>query len=506
MFHLSSSAARPARRLRRGLSVPAASDAPHEMGRKGPPPELAQREKHRITLVAIAAGLALTCLKLVVGLLTGSLGILSEAVHSGIDLVGSIITYISVRIAGRPADQDHPYGHGRFENLSAMIQGLLLIITAGVIIYESVRRIFFVTVEVEVSTSAFLVMGTGIAIDVWRSRLLSRAARRYHSQAMEAGALNFRADVFSSGVVILGLGLVAYGKVIGGGGVLARADALAALVVAIVIVAMSVQLVLKGVNVLLDRAPVTLQKRMTIAAASVPGVVKSQPVRLRESGDRLFADITVAVPRTTSLAAAHTITEQVEGSIRQVEPRTETVVHVEPTITETETAAEQIRAIALWMGVDTHHERVYWVEDHLEASVHIQVEPSLTLQQGHHLAHRLVAALKDDLHLRRVNTHIEVGTPHPDWRRDISQQHPEYVENIRQIVTQIGVAGRCDEVRLYRSEGSGTDVVLHCKFPLSALMGEIHRRTELLEQALRERLPELEHVLIHAEPDRQTAA
>ncbi|MEJ7652369.1 MAG: cation diffusion facilitator family transporter [Chloroflexia bacterium] len=353
-------------------------------------------EKNRITLISVAAAFVLTVLKLVVGLLTGSLGLISEAAHSGLDFVASIITFAAIRIAGRPADENHPYGHGRVENLAATVQGLLLIGTAVAIIFESVRRFFFAPHPVEASVWTFVVMTLSIVVDLWRSRLLARAARRFHSSALEADALNFRADMFSSSVVIVGLTLVAVSNSSGGDGLLARADAGAALVVAMVIIAVSGRMMFRAVNVLLDRAPITLQDQMTVAVADVPGVVEAHPVRLRESGDRLFADVVVSVPRTATLAEAHMITQQVEESLRTVESRTETVVHFEPAVTETETAADRIRAVAQALGVRTHHEIVHRVGDAFEASLHVEVPPMLSFGEAYSLSQRLVAELQRD--------------------------------------------------------------------------------------------------------------
>lgn len=289
-----------------------------------------QSNKTKVTLVSVGSALVLTALKLFVGLLTGSLGMLSEAAHSGLDFVASVITFFSVRIAGRPADTDHPYGHGRVENLSAIVQGVLLLGTAGWIIYESVVRIFFSTVVVETTIWTFAVMAASIVIDLWRSRMLMAAARQYYSKALEADALNFRADMYSSAVVIVGLMLTYIGQRAGGIAWLEKADALAALVVAVMIVRMSGRLAGQSLGVLLDRAPEELVLAMTRAVASVPGVVRVDPVRLRESGHRLFADVVVTTDRSASVAEAHDLTRRIEDALRQVEPRTETLVHVEP--------------------------------------------------------------------------------------------------------------------------------------------------------------------------------
>lgn len=459
------------------------------------------QEKARVTLVSVGAAVVLTAVKLVVGLLTGSLGMLSEAAHSGLDLVASVITFFSVRIAERPADPDHPYGHGRVENLSATLQGLLLLATASWIIYESVLRIFFHSVPVETSAWTFVVMGSSIAIDFWRSHMLQAAAERYHSKALEADALNFRADMYSSAVVIVGLAFTYVGEYVGGMAWLAKADAVAALVVALMIMRMSGGLALRAVNVLLDRAPHQLANEMTRAVASVPGVVRATPVRLRESGNRLFADVVVTAARTASLAEAHDLTERIESAVRSVESRTETLVHVEPIPTETETAAERIRAISLRLGLSTHHEAVYGVEGHLEASLHLEVAPQLPLREAHALADHLVGRLREDnASLERVDTHIEVAVPAPVPRHLIHTGTEQRTDEIMAIVRHLDVGARCHEVRLYETAEHAWGAVLHCDFDPDLPMRDIHRLTERIEFALRQHFPDLEYVLVQAEP------
>ena len=422
-----------------------------------------QRQKNRVTTVSVGASLLLTCAKLAVGLLTGSLGILAEAAHSALDLVASVITFFSVRIAGRPADEGHPYGHSRVENLSAIVQGLLLLATASLIAYESLKRIFFEDVAVQASLWAFGVMGAGILVDLWRSRLLLRVAKRYRSRALEADALNFQADMLSSAAVIAGLGLVALGNALGRREILNKADAVAALVVGGFIIYKSASVLLRSTSVLLDRAPAGLAERVRRAAASVPGVVDAPFVRTRESGSRTFADVVVTVPRTTSAAEAHELTEKVEEAIRSVDRRADTVVHVE-------------------------------------------VAPDLTLEEAHALVQRLGSALREEYpRLLKVNSHIEVAEPVPEEKREATAERPELLARIERVVLRAGMEARAHEVRLYgpgeTSDADGAvDVVIHLDFPPSTNVGEVHHRTELIEQVLRTEVQELGQVVIHAEP------
>ena len=201
----------------------------------------ADREKHWVALSSVLAAIFLTGMKLVVGLMTGSLGILSEAAHSGLDLVAAVVTLFAVRISGRPADREHTYGHGKVENLSALFETVLLLVTCIWIIYEAIQRLFFKEVLVEASIWAFVIMGVSIVIDFSRSRALARVAKKYQSQALEADALHFSTDIWSSSVVIGGLLLVRGADWLGLAW-LTKADALAAMGVAGIVVYISAQL------------------------------------------------------------------------------------------------------------------------------------------------------------------------------------------------------------------------------------------------------------------------
>lgn len=348
-------------------------------------------------------------------------------------------------------------------------------------------------------------MGLSIAVDLWRSRLLMAAARKYHSRALEADARNFRADLLSSSVVIVGLALTALAGQSESLQWLHSADALAALIVGLNIVWMSARLALQSLNVMLDRAPVALRERVTQAVRGVPGVIDTGAVRLRESGHLVFADVTVSTSRALSLTEAHRVSERIEAAVREVEPRAETVVHVEPVAVKDEPATAALRVTAAELGFDVHHEQVYGIGERLEASLHLVVSPTLTLEEAHRQAHELVAAVRqDNPQLTRVETHLEVTEPYLRFQREVSSEQPETVRRIREVLEGSLLQAKLHEVRLYHHAAShdAWEVVVHCGFPKTLAMREVHRRTEELELHLRQALPILEQVLIHAEPSR----
>ena len=290
----------------------------------------AQREKNAAALSSVVAAVGLTTFKIVVGVATGSLGILAEAAHSGLDLLAALMTFLAVRIAGRPADEGHPYGHGKAENLSALFETLLLLVTCGWIIYEAIQRLFFKHVQVEVSIWSFIVMMTSIVVDYTRSRILYRAARKHNSQALEADALHFSTDIWSSSVVILGLILVLLAERVPDLAFLARADALAALAVALIVVYVSLELGIRTVAVLMDAAPRGVAERVSAACRAVPGVADCHAVRVHYSGPKLFVDVHINLDGNLSLESAHALTEAVERAVQALYPEADVTVHPEP--------------------------------------------------------------------------------------------------------------------------------------------------------------------------------
>jgi cation diffusion facilitator family transporter len=294
-------------------------------------PAHATEEKNRAALNSVAAAFLLTGMKVAVGLLSGSMGILAEAAHSGLDLAAAMVTCLAVRAASKPPDRNHAYGHGKVENLSAMVETLLLLATCAWIIKESIHRLTTRHSPVDASIWAFAVMGISIAVDFSRSRMLYRVAFKHRSQALEADALHFSTDIWSSAVVILGLLGVKLAGWYPGLSFLQQADAVAALLVAGIVVVVSGRLGLRTIQALLDTSPPGEDERIRAVVAAIDGVFDCHAVRVRHSGPHYFVDLHITVDGDQSLRAAHALTERVEQAVEAILPGADVTVHPEPT-------------------------------------------------------------------------------------------------------------------------------------------------------------------------------
>jgi len=290
------------------------------------------QEKRSVALSSVLAAVGLTAFKIIVGLSTGSLGILAEAAHSGLDLMAAVMTFLAVRISGKPADSNHLYGHGKAENLSGLFETLLLLVTCFWIIYEATHRLLYHATDVEVNYWSFTVMITSIVVDISRSRILYRAAKKYNSQALEADALHFSTDIWSSGVVILGLVCVKISERVPSLAFLHTADSVAAMMVGLIVVYVSVKLGIRTIQALLDVAPSGIEKKIVSAVEVLPGVTGCHNVRVRYSGPQLFVDIHILVDGNQTLKEAHNLTEEIERTIQKLVPNADVTVHPEPNL------------------------------------------------------------------------------------------------------------------------------------------------------------------------------
>lgn len=463
------------------------------------------QEKTAVALSSVFAAVALTGSKLGVGLMTGSLGLLSEAAHSALDLVAALITWLAVRFSDRPADAEHNYGHGKIENLSALFETLLLLATCLWIIYEAVRRLFFQEVHVESSAWGFVVILFSIAVDWSRSRALMRVAKKHHSQALEADALHFSTDIWSSLVVLFGLGMVWLGNHTQRPS-LAKADAIAALVVAGIVIWISLKLGRRTIDDLLDRAPPELAEQVR-AAAAVPGVEKVERVRLRKSGAQTFVDVTLIVPRQTPLPVSHRLANEAETAIASALPGADVVVHVEPAGETPSAILKTIHALAARHALRAHAIAVSDPQRERALAMHLEVGDHLSVEAAHQQASAFERDLRAALpQFQSVITHIEPRHAHgasPQPGADLTEAELE--KALRQLIAAEGLSLQPHDLQLHRA-GASLSLSFHLACDGATQIGAAHDLTTRLENRLRRCFPQLSQIVIHVEPWEQEKA
>ena len=450
--------------------------------------------KQKVALTSIAASAGLTVTKAVVGVATGSLAILSEAAHSLVDLAATVMTYFAVRVSGKPADEEHHYGHGKVESVTALAETALLFLLSGVVVWEALQRLIGGHGQaVEATFWAFAVMAGSVIVDFFRARVLYRVAAETSSEALEADALHFGSDMWSSIAVLIGLVAVAFGYT--------WADSAAAIVVAVFICIAGWRLGRRTIDTLTDTAPAGAADRITTIVARIPGVVGVERVRVRPAGDVLFVDLVVTVSRTLPLDRVAVLKERIEGAVRKEFAKAEVTVNTEPRALNDETVLERVMVIARNRALATHHVTVHAIEGRLAVSLDLEVDGRLSLRAAHDIASGLEDAIREELGPDvEVETHIEPLQPHDEPGRDAPDERIAVVRDaLTEIATKVDFIGEVHDVRVREADG-GEIVNFHCLVDPALAVADVHERVDQVERALRLRFPLIKRVIGHAEP------
>ena len=461
--------------------------------------ESMRQEKRAVALNSLLAAAAITAFKLVVGISTMSLGILSEAAHSGLDLIAAFVTLLSVRVSDKPADAEHQYGHGKVENFSAFIETGLLLLTCVWIVWESVRRLTGQhPVHIEPSLAAFLVLFASMSVDWWRSHKLKKVAEKYESQALEADALHFSTDIFSTGVVAVGLAMVWAGerfKV----GWLVKADAIAALVVSVVIVYVSWRLARKTIDALLDAASPGDRSRVIEAALQVHGVVEVERARMRRAGNRYFVDLTVGLARNVTFQRSGQVVADITDAVHRILPDCDVVIHSVPRETGHENIFDRIRAVASRNNFSVHDVSVQDLGGQLHVEQHLELDETLPLKSAHEIVTGLEAEISREVpEISTILTHIE-SEPNTIESGNKVLRDAVLEQKLKPIVKEFPEILDMHEVEIKRVRGK-VYMSCHCTMPDDLSLSRVHDVSTELEIRFKQAAPELFKVLIHPEP------
>lgn len=456
-------------------------------------------EKRQVALHSLLSAIAITFLKLVVGLSTRSLGILSEAAHSGLDLVAAFITLLSVRVSDKPADADHQYGHGKVENFSAFLETGLLLLTCIWIVWEAVRRLGgYHSVHIEPNLAAFGVLFASMAVDWWRSGKLRRIARKYDSQALEADALHFTTDIFSSAVVALGLFLVVMADKWQRPW-LVKADAIAALVVSLIIVYVSWRLARQTIDALLDAAPAGYRGRILEAALKINGVIEVERVRVRRAGNRYFADLTVGLARNVTFQRSDQVAAEISDAVQGILPESDVVIHPVPRESRHENIFDRIRAVAARNNFNVHDVSVQDLAGRLHVEQHLELDENLSLKQAHDLATSVEAEMRKEVpEISTILTHIESEPATIESGEKVARD-AALEKKLKPIVREFPEVLDMHDIEIKRVRDK-VYMSCHCTMSDDLPLSRVHDISTALEIRFKQVAPELFKVLIHPEP------
>lgn len=453
-----------------------------------------EQQKQQVALSSVSASLLLTLLKIVVGLLTGSIGILSEAAHSAMDFGAAALTWFAVRISDKPADSKHHYGHTKIESVTALIETGLLFLTSIWIVYAAVERLISGKAEIEVKWYAIAVVIVSIVVDISRSRALKRVAKETGSQALEADALHFSSDILSSAVVLVGLVFVSLG--------MPWADAVAGILVAVLVCHAAWQLGRKTIDVLVDAAPEGLSEQIDEIASAVPGVVAIEKMRVKPAGPFVFIDLTITVSRTLPQEKVRAICTAVEKRLREEMPDSDVTVNSRPIALDSETLTERVHVVGLNHGLHAHNISTSLAAKRKQITFDVEVDGHLTIRE----AHEAVSALEKELH-EEFDSEIDICIhldPLRHEERHTVELPPEEADKVYLTIRQAAetIAGIEDvhDITVRRTEHDKLCITLHCAFADEILLENVHSLTSRLEGMIYSALPDTSRVIVHAEP------
>jgi cation diffusion facilitator family transporter len=460
-------------------------------------------EKRSAAFLSVAAACVITALKLFVGIVTGSLGMLSDAAHSGVDLIGAGLTFLSVRVSDKPADENHPYGHGKVENLSAFVETFLMLGSSVWIMFEAIHRIFVHPVAVRLSVWPFLVLFTSIAVDFGRSRKLKSVAERYHSDALAANALHFASDIWSSVAVLIGLAA----SWLGGSEVgrnmglqwMRFADPVAAIVVALLILHFAWKLAWRTIGALTDAIPEDISRRVLRELNAVDGVLSVDQARMRRSGGRYFADFTLSLSRLLTFQRTEELVQEATAAVQRILPEADVVIHTVPRSPGEESIFDKVRAVASRNNVVLHDVSVQSFHGKLRVEQHIEVKETIPLREAHDFVRRIEDEIRQELpQVSSVLTHIE--------SEPATIESPQKIERDRRLEKRLRHAASTlpeiidiHEVITGRT-GDKLQLSCHCTLPDEMPMQRVHEVITELEDRFKVECPDVYRVLIHPEP------
>ena len=455
--------------------------------------------KRRVALKSMLAATCMTALKVAAGLISGSLGVLSDAAHSGLDLAGAGLTFFSVRVSDKPADEDHTYGHGKVENLSAFFEAGLMAISCAWIIWAAIQRILHNVFELRYSLWPVLVLLTSIAVDFWRSRELRRVAEQTGSPALATDAFHFASDIWASLAVLAGL-LATWVGVAFHIDWLRYADPVAAIFVSLMILRITAQLTTEAVGALMDQIPAETRLRVILEAERVPGVLAVEQARVRRSGPDYFADLTLALPRSYTFEHTGELVRAATEAVHRALPTADVVIHTVPRQARAESIFDRVRAVAARNNVAVHDLSVQSLHGKLHVELHVELDENMKLIEAHSFVSSLEAEIiRETPEIDSILTHIESEPATIEQPEEVVEKDRRIEQALRDAAAHYAEIIDVHQIMVGRTAEHIT-LSCHCTLPDDLSMNRVHEVITALEDRFKLECPEIHRVTIHPEP------
>ena len=455
--------------------------------------------KRQVALHSMLAAAAMTLLKLAAGIFSGSLGVLSDAAHSGLDLVAAALTFFSVRVSDKPADEDHTYGHGKIENISSFAEVGLMAVSCVWIIWEALQRILHNTMELHHSIWPVLVLLTSICVDYWRSRQLRAVAERTGSPALATDAFHFASDIWATLAVLAGLGASWMGAYLHVQW-LRYADPVAAVVVSLVILRITMRLTRETVEVLMDQIPAETRRRIIREAEQVPGVLAVEQARVRRAGAAYFADLTLALPRSYTFEHTGELVRAATDAVHRALPEADVVIHTVPRQARAESIFDRVRAVAARNNVAVHDLSVQSHHGRLRVELHVELEETMSLLAAHSFVSGMEAEiLRETPEIDSVLTHIESEPATIEQPEEMVEEDRRIEQTLRITAALYKEIVDVHEITVGRT-AEHISLSCHCTLPDQLAMQRVHEVITSLENSFKLKCPEVHRVTIHPEP------
>ncbi len=452
------------------------------------------KKKEAVALSSVLTSAVMTVLKFIVGIMTGSMGIISEAAHSALDLGAGILTLFAVKISDKPADDEHLYGHGKIESVSALVETGLLFLTSIWIIFEAIHRIIDKNFNIEITWYAFAIILISIIVDISRSRALSKVAKETNSQALAADALNFSSDVWSSCVVLVGLALAAVG--------IKGADSLAAIGVSIFIMVAGYRLGKKTIDVLIDTAPEGVSDIVREIASNVPGVISVEKIRVRPLGLLMFIEMEIGTNRGFSLMKVDEVVKKIKDAIKQKIAESDILIHTKPVQMKDEKMIDIVRAVAFKHSLSVHSIIIDKLNDRRFISYDLELPGHLTVFEAHEISSNLEKEIQSEIGMEiELNTHIDPYVIDEKVSDELKCDEALSIKKeIEKFITKVGIIKDAHNV-LMRKIGGKIFITLHCYARANETIEKSHHSASSLKSLIKENIENVRGVVIHIEPE-----